>query len=174
MMTPERARLWCFLLPQNLEIKNFVFLTEEELLLVLSWRNHPEISRFMFRRDPISWEEHLTFVSELRRARDRFYYLVVFEEPIGVIYLSGVEWRKGQAELGLYRRPDRRRLGILLMKALEFLAFSVLGLSELLARVLPGNEKAINLYHHFGYEFRGKSKDFLVFGKKIQRTITTF
>ena len=33
-------------------------LMEQDLEMVLQWRNHPEINRYMYNQTAISWEEH--------------------------------------------------------------------------------------------------------------------
>ena len=59
-----------------IEVLNFVELKMIEKLLVLSWRNHPLISNFMFNKKNISKEEHLKFINSLVHKKDQKYYLV--------------------------------------------------------------------------------------------------
>ncbi len=166
-MQPERPVLWCGLLSLRTEVKNFVLMTREEVLMVLNWRNHPEIANFMFRNTPISEEEHFSFIEKLKETNTRFYYLVFKEEkPIGVIYITNICWAKRQGELGLYRNPELRGVGTILLESLENLA-SILGLSRLLARVLPDNHRALSLYGREGYRPLNKSPEFLLLGKRL-------
>ncbi len=167
----DRARLWCYLLSQGLEVKNFVFLSDAEKKLILSWRNNPEISRFMFRKSPISFEEHNFFISELFQSNDRFYYLLFKKDcPIGVVNFNKVDWKKRIAKFGLYKNPKLAiSVGNVLLFVLEFLADFVLNLSILMAEVFSYNEKAIRLYRRFNYEFCCQTGDILIFKKCLKR-----
>ncbi len=161
-----RVRLWAFLWPKGPEIKNFVFLSLEEAALVLSWRNHPEIRRFMFRQEPISWEEHEKFLRNLYKSAYNFYYLVSLKGPLGVVYLTNVQIKEKSTEIGLYRSPERKGVGKKLLEIIEFLAFLLLGLDELRAHVLPQNERAIRLYQSFGFCLEDVSQTHLTFVKR--------
>lgn len=166
-MLSKRPILWCGLIPPRSEIKNFVLLTREEALMVLAWRNHPQIANFMFRKTAISEKEHFSFIESLKETKTRFYYLVFKEKkPIGVIYFTNIYWAKREGELGLYKNPELRGVGTILLESLENLA-SLLGLSHLVAKVLPDNHRALSLYSRKGYRPLNKSLKFLLLSKSL-------
>jgi len=45
---------------------DFVDLTRKEVLMVLGWRNHENIKKWMYSQDKISVEAHLGFLDELQ------------------------------------------------------------------------------------------------------------
>ncbi len=165
----EKARFWCSLLsPKDIEIKNFVFLSSEELLQILTWRNHPDISRFMFRKDLISREEHFSFVMQLHYSKHDFYYLLILQEdPLGVFSLSNVNWENMDAEFGLYCRPDKKGYGNLLLEMLEYVAFVLFKLRKLIAKVFSYNKKALALYERFGYKIQEVQGEIFILAKNV-------
>ncbi len=44
---------------------NFINLNEDEIRLVLSWRNNPTIKKWMYTKEDISLEDHLNFIKSL-------------------------------------------------------------------------------------------------------------
>ena len=45
---------------------NFINLNEEEVSLILEWRNNASIRRYMYNKDIISLENHISFVKSLK------------------------------------------------------------------------------------------------------------
>ena len=167
----ERMKFWyCFSssIYKGMELKNFVFLSKNEALMVLSWRNHPKIATYMIRSSQISHEEHFSFLESLFGSQNKTYYLVFnMTVPIGVIYLNPINWALKEAELGLYQAPDQKGYGILLMELLEYVAFNLLKLKRLTARVKSSNSKAIKLYERFSYVFKDQEQNLLVMVKEM-------
>ena len=171
MLPWKRMKFWCcFVFPyKRIELKNFIFLSENEALMVLSWRNHPKIATYMIRSSQISHKEHFNFLKNLFRSQNKTYYLVFnMTVPIGVIYLNPINWALKEAELGLYQAPDQKGYGILLMELLEYVAFNLLKLKRLTARVKSSNFKAIKLYERFSYVPKDQEQNLLVMVKEMR------
>ena len=167
----ERMKFWCCFVSDfpGVELKNFVFLSRKEALMVLSWRNHPKIATHMIRSSQISCEEHLSFLKNLFGSHNKAYYLVFnMTVPIGVIYLNPINWALKEAELGLYQAPDQKGYGILLMELLEYVAFNLLKLKRLIARAKSSNSKAIKLYEKFSYVPKDQEQNLLVMVKEMK------
>jgi len=138
------------------ELIDFTRLSEKEKHEVLTWRNHPEIRWWMHHTDPITLDEHFHFIESLKTKNDRQYYMVKIEEdPIGVIDFTQIDREKSCAHIGLYTKPSTRGKGKILMRKILEHGYNVLGLEKLIAEVYDTNEKAINLYRHFGFEHIG-------------------
>lgn len=137
-----------------LELKNFRDLNEEQKWLVLSWRNHQNISKFM-RTKRISQEEHFKFLEELKQSKTKKYFLLFRDkEPLGVIYFTNITL--DSCEFGIYQNPDLKGNGAALMQKMLQYAQETLGVKSIYACALNTNQKAISLYQRFGFQFTNK------------------
>jgi len=133
-----------------MRLLNFTALDPKQLTLVLSWRNHPDIRKWMMNQDEISLEDHCHFVESLRQRSDKRYFLVQDnDEYIGVIDFTDIT--ENAAELGIYANPGKRGAGKILMRALIDYAFSTLRVKTLIAMVFSNNERAKHLYETFDF-----------------------
>jgi len=125
------------------KIKDFTTLSVEEHKKILSWRNSKEVSQWMINKH-ISLEEHLSFIEKLRNSDSRKYYLI---DDLGVIYFT----IKGKsAEIGLYKNPEKQKVGTILMNHIIKTA-KKLNLESLYLYVFEDNKRAIKLYEKFGF-----------------------
>lgn len=133
-------------------LRGFPSLTPEESELVLSWRNHPDIRRWMLTNTPISLESHNQFIDSLKKATDKFYWLAYSDEtPVGVIYLTDIDWTNLTGSFGIYAGPGVRGFGRKLGQTLLDICFGRLGLKTVLLEVFTDNAPAINLYRKLGF-----------------------
>jgi len=137
-----------------MKITNFINLNIEEKKMILNWRNHPDIARYMITKH-ISLKEHLQFIENLKKNLNKKYFLI---EDIGVIYFTIF---KNYAEIGLYKNPQKKGVGKILMEKLIDYGFNKLNLTKLILYVYEDNLKAINLYKKFGFTETDK-KDNLI------------
>jgi len=49
---------------ENIQLLNFIDLELKEKEMILEWRNHPDIRKWMYNQDEIKFEEHLSFNRE--------------------------------------------------------------------------------------------------------------
>ena len=125
---------------------NFIDLNEDEIGLVLSWRNNPTIKKWMHTKDDISLEAHLSFLKSLKENPTKDYFLVKKEdEYLGVINLN-------DNFLGIYANPNKKRLGDILLNEIIKFAFETKKIAILKAEVYKTNSSAIKLYSRFGFE----------------------
>ena len=59
---------------ENIQLLNFIDLKLEEKEMILKWRNHPEIRKWMYNQDNITLENHLKFIEELKIKDDQLYF----------------------------------------------------------------------------------------------------
>lgn len=57
----------------RLELKNFTQLNEDEVALVLKWRNHASVATFM-KQKHITKQEHLDFIESLKSDCSKEYF----------------------------------------------------------------------------------------------------
>ena len=134
---------------------NFVELNKDTQLKILTWRNHPSIKKWMYTNDDILIDNHVNFISSLKDARDKQYFLVDKEEQqIGVIYFTNIDKNKKECEFGLYANPFEKIAGVgqILEEICIKYAFDILKLKKLKLEVFSDNKKALNLYRKFNFK----------------------
>ena len=140
----------------NITLINFVDLTIEEKKMVLSWRNHPDIKRWMYTDSDISLENHLNFIDSLKDRKDKLYFLVKKDdEYIGVINFTDI--KAESLEMGIYSKPSAKGLGSILLKTIIEYAFDTLKIKRIFAEVFSENSRAYNLYKKYGFNEIGKN-----------------
>lgn len=150
---------------EDIEILNFIDLELREKEMILEWRNHPEIRKWMYNEYEIKLEEHLSFIESLKSRKDKLYFLVKKEnEFIGVIDFLDLD--KKEIFYGIYSNPNSKILGVgrVLNEVSINFAFNVLKVSKLKLEVFKDNIQVINL--HKKYKFKEISEKF-VNSKKV-------
>lgn len=127
-----------------------------DLDMVLAWRNHPDVRRFMYTQHAISLDEHTRWFD--RSSKDPARHLLIFENdstPLGFINIHQVA-AGGIADWGFYVAPDApqgtgRQLG---QAALQY-AFSTVGLHKLCGQAIGYNERSIRFHLNLGFQREG-------------------
>lgn len=127
-------------------------MSERDLDIVLSWRNHPEVRRYMFTQHEISYEEHKSWFA--RASKDPERHLLVFEMdsiPLGFINIHQIA-RGGIADWGFYVAPDAPKgTGHALGQAALRYAFDAARLHKLCGQALAFNERSIRFHLGLGF-----------------------
>lgn len=126
-----------------------------DLELVLAWRNHPDVRRFMYTQHKITLDEHQRWFK--RNLSDPTKHLLVFEvnqQPVGFVNFNETE--SGIAEWGFYAAPDApkgsgRQLGRAALKH----AFTQLRLHKVCGHALAYNERSIQFHQSLGFQQEG-------------------
>ena len=133
---------------------NYINLNENDKILALSMRNHPEIKKWMHNQDSIPNETHCEFVKSLENKIDRRYYLVKQNNIIiGSINFSEINLYNS-VEFGIYTNPflQLKGAGRLLESAASQYAFIELNVKIIKLEVFSDNERAIHFYNKCGFE----------------------
>lgn len=133
--------------------RNFVTLSNEENLMILKERNHPDVKKWMFTNNDIGEKEHLDFIASLSNRSDAFYWLIEREEtPIGVLNLVHFNEEKGEGEAGYYLFSEylNSGIGLEMQYAYKKFFFEVLSLENLPGHIQYGNTSAYLLTTFFG------------------------
>ena len=126
---------------------------QDDLDRLLTWRNHPEIRRYMYTQHEITWDEHLRWF--LNKKDDPKNHLLIFElaqNPEG--FVSFYEKKcAGTADWGFYIAPNApNKIGHLLgVTALSY-AFKSIGVHKVCGQVLAYNEKSIRFHMSLGFK----------------------
>ncbi|MGY8818125.1 MAG: UDP-4-amino-4,6-dideoxy-N-acetyl-beta-L-altrosamine N-acetyltransferase [Pseudomonadales bacterium] len=128
----------------------------QDLELVLAWRNHKEIRRYMYTQHEITLAEHSAWFD--RVSQDSSRHLLIFEDdkvPLGFVSIHQI----GSGEIGdwgFYADPAApkgtgRKLGQL---ALKF-AFTHAKLHKICGQSLRHNSRSIKFHLHLGFKQEG-------------------
>ena len=134
--------------------------TEQDLPMVLAWRNHAEVRRYMFTQHEISLDEHRNWFA--KASRDHSRCLLIVEEDkqaIGYVQFSKVE-DGGVADWGFYARPDApkgtgRKLGVMALNH----AFGPLKLHKVCGQAIASNQTSIAFHQRLGFVLEGVLRD---------------
>jgi pseudaminic acid synthase len=151
---------------KDITLRAFTELNDAEIGMILEWRNHQEVRRWMRNDALISPEDHRMFIKNLENSDNKFYWLVFAAGlPIGVISLTKLA---GEIfEGGLYKNPnERRRFGPDLIALLENCAME-LNASRIVLSALRQNKKAQQLYFDCGYCKYAESDDEILMRKYL-------
>lgn len=137
-------------------LKDFIHLNQEEIELVLKWRNDENIAKFM-KTQNITLKEHLSFLSSLKTDTTKKYFLVYDDKNIiGVIDFINIT--NHSCEFGLY--GIKKGVGNLLMQEIKNYTFNVLKVQTLNACVFKENIKALKLYLKHSFEVIKEDNNF--------------
>jgi UDP-4-amino-4,6-dideoxy-N-acetyl-beta-L-altrosamine N-acetyltransferase len=150
---------------EDIQLLNFVNLTDNEKQLVRSWRNNENIRKWMRSRDLISPDEHIEFINRLKNDEKNFYWAAKQKnkEYLGVIYLNKVDRENRNAYLGIYVNPasEISGKGKLLIQCLKHIAFKISNLYTLKLEVMDSNERAKIFYKKYGFLEEGVLRSFI-------------
>ena len=154
-MNIEKNRIYFY---QEYSYKNFITLSDDELRMVLSWRNSPEVRQWMMTTEAIELNTHLEYVEELKVRNDVFYWLILRQgAPIGVLNVTNVDFNTKIGEPGFYLSPDllNRGEGILVLQNYKAFLLNIIGFDQLLGHNYIENTNALQLSLFFGATITG-------------------
>jgi UDP-4-amino-4,6-dideoxy-N-acetyl-beta-L-altrosamine N-acetyltransferase len=135
-------------------------MTADDLPLVLQWRNHRAVRKYMFTRREIDLDEHRCWFerSHANPARE----LLIYEQhhaPMGFVSFDGmtdasiVEW-------GFYAAPGAARAtGRALGRVSLHHAFVCRGRHKVAARTVAANARALSFHAAMGFQQEGRLRD---------------
>jgi pseudaminic acid synthase len=113
---------------------NYTLLSEVHIKKIFDVRNLASIRSTMTNSDPISWEEHLSFIESLKRSSEKVYFAVIRKHTfICSISLHPIVKREQWAEWGIYVNPEFEGEG--LAKKLSTIFFDHLRKNSLLRKI---------------------------------------
>jgi len=153
----------------EISIFNLNQLSYSQQLDVLAIRNHPDVRASMFSTREISSQEHFSFIETLSADLTRHYFAVyAFDNLIGVIYFTELDWNLYDATFGIYSNLIKRtsQAGQKLMQAALTLSRKF-KLKSLLLHVDAINYKAMALYERFDFKkvdtFHLNGRDYIIY-----------
>ena len=136
-------------------------LEARDLEVIRTWRNHPDIRRYMYTQHTIGREEHQRWFEHADADPDK--YLLIFERdgvPTGFVNLSIVDQAARRAEWGFYLAPEAPKgSGTLLGKRALSYAFKDLNQNKLCGEALAANHRSIRFHERLGFRQEGRLRD---------------
>jgi UDP-4-amino-4,6-dideoxy-N-acetyl-beta-L-altrosamine N-acetyltransferase len=129
----------------------------EELELMLSWRNAPSVRANMYTRHEIDWEEHLAWWERISARTDQRYFMYENDfMALGIVGFNQIDTVNQNASWAFYAAPESKKGTGSRMEylALEH-AFNEIELHKLSCEVLAFNEPVIKLHQKFGFHIEG-------------------
>ncbi len=129
---------------------------DNDLEYVLTWRNHPDVRRFMFTQHEINAREHRAWFNIA--SKDETRTLLVVEEqhqPVGCVIFSGVQ-PNSTADWSFYSAPNspagtgKKICSV----ALDFI-FNELKVHKVAGQVIEYNSASICIHQHLGFTQEG-------------------
>ena len=131
-------------------------LREEDLALVLGWRNHPAIRAGMLTRHEITMAEHRAWFE--RASADASRRLLVAldgDVPIGFVHFTNAN-PGDVADWGFYAAPGAPRgSGTRLCASALDMAFGDFGVHKVCGQVLEFNQASLRLHDRLGFRREG-------------------
>ncbi len=150
----------------SITLINFIDLSYDEKVEILSWRNHSSVKKWMFNKESIDLENHISYIEALKEKKDRVYFVIKqYGQAVGVIDFTNINLDNLEAEIGLYAKPMIKGIGSLLMQNILEYGFHELKLKKLVAKVFEDNILAIKLYKKFDFKQVDKEDSLIVMEK---------
>ena len=144
---------------QTYRLAPITTLETDAQLAILEIRNQTSIRDAMFTDQLISVNEHLQWISSLKRDRSKLAFALESTpgHPVGMVSLKNWERVHGTATWGYYVSETSRGKGLGIAMTCSFLdfAFDVLHLEKLNAEVIEKNQASIKQHQTLGFENEG-------------------
>lgn len=140
-------------------------LTENELPMLLNWRNKEVIRNVMMNSELISWNQHNQWFNNYQRNQSSQTKIFYFDNiPYGVLNIQGIDVENQKCEWGFYIGDEYSPLGMgsLLGYASLNYIFQDLGIRKLTAEVLSYNTKSIKFHEKFGFINEGRLRKHII------------
>lgn len=159
----------------DLVLKNFVNLNDDEKLKVLEWRNDDDTRQWMYDDKIISKEEHFNYIEQLKKENQNFHWMIstIEGESLGVGCFHKVDFTAKNAEMEIYMNPGStaKNVGFRIGSALIKLMFEKAGFHNIFAETIENNKKIRFLLYYLGFKKKGTLKDYVLNNGKQQDVI---
>lgn len=133
---------------------------DTDLELVLGWRNHPDVCRYMYSQHKITMAEHSRWFE--RVSQDGNHHLLIFENntnPLGFINIHRIA-ESEVADWGFYAAPGAPKgTGKQLGQVSLYYAFTTAGLHKICGQALSYNKSSIRFHLRLGFQEEGRLRE---------------
>jgi UDP-4-amino-4,6-dideoxy-N-acetyl-beta-L-altrosamine N-acetyltransferase len=135
-------------------------LTDNDLPMLLAWRNHPAVRSYMLTQHEISLQEHRNWFARVEEDKTQ-QQLIVMDgvDPVGFVQFTQV-CQGDIADWGFYTRPDAPKgSGTKLGQAALAHAFKVLALHKVCGKAIESNVASISFHQKLGFSEEGRLRE---------------
>ncbi|MGK3116952.1 UDP-4-amino-4,6-dideoxy-N-acetyl-beta-L-altrosamine N-acetyltransferase [Pseudomonas corrugata] len=132
-------------------------INDDELELMLAWRNAPNVRANMYTRHEISLEEHLAWWKRVQLRSDQRYFMYELDgKPTGIVGFNDLDVVNAISSWAFYASPEAPKGAGSKMEflALDY-AFYNMYLHKLMCEVLAFNSAVIKLHQKFDFKVEG-------------------
>lgn len=142
---------------------------EDDLSLILSWRNSERIRKCMFSEEIIKEADHRKWFAACLNDDTRKDWIFVYEgERRGLISFTDINYRHKRCFWGFYigSRMEGKNLGQIMAGLGLKKMFMDYGMHKIIGEVLVDNERSISFHKKLGFEQEGYFKDHILKNEK--------
>jgi UDP-4-amino-4,6-dideoxy-N-acetyl-beta-L-altrosamine N-acetyltransferase len=138
------------------KLGNLRQIKENEISLMLSWRNSLSVRANMYTNHEISKEEHLAWWRSTSQKNNQKYFIYENKAPLGIVAITEIDDLNSNCSWAFYSSPEAPKGTGSLMEflAIEYV-FNNLKLKKLACEVLAFNSPVIKLHQKFGFVVEG-------------------
>ncbi|MEO0443019.1 MAG: UDP-4-amino-4,6-dideoxy-N-acetyl-beta-L-altrosamine N-acetyltransferase [Pseudomonadota bacterium] len=137
--------------------------SEQDLEMLLCWRNHSSVSQYMYHQNTITMDEHLRWYARTQKNPLTANYIFEHrDKPSGFVSLSRYSWAN-IGEWGFYIAPEADKgTGRALAEVTLKHFFENLQMDKINAEVIDYNTRSINYHKRLGFVEEGFRKNYYV------------
>jgi len=142
----------------NPKLGSIRLMNASDLSMVLEWRNHEDVRKYMFTQHEISMEEHAKWFD--RASQDKSKCNLIFEYMSELVGFVSFNFRDSSlsADWGFYMAPSSKKgTGTLLGASALNYAFTDLGLDRVYGQAISYNERSIEFHLKLGFTNEGRA-----------------
>lgn len=146
-------------------------LIENDLELILAWRNRDDARAWFKDSSIISMDQHRRWFDKYIDKEDDFHFIVEANiTPVGQASVYHIDREKSEAEIGRFLvAPNNERKGYIKQACVELIKFchDDLKLNYIFLEVMATNHKAIALYEKIGFSEEKRYDDLIRMGRYL-------
>lgn len=130
-------------------------LQQDDVELVRTWRNSPEVAQYMYMSEPITAEQQAAWFTKVSQDSSSVYWMIEYnDKKVGLASLTGINPQLSSCYWAFYLGDTTNR-GAGLGAKVEFnvinYVFDTLKLNKLRCEVITFNDKVIAMHEKFGF-----------------------
>lgn len=137
---------------------------EQDLKIVLQWRNSKRIKSFMYTDHHITWEEHCRWFENVKKdSQKRVLLLYHKDQPLGLVNFTNLDKENDRCYWGFYIGEETAPKGsgtVMGILALDKI-FKEEGLHKVCSEVIHTNSGSFHYHKKLGFETEGRFVDHL-------------
>lgn len=135
-----------------LTLQNYTHLPKKIKEKLRSYRNHPQVKKYLYTKHYISKQEHKKFIQKLKKTNKKSYFCVSYGSQI--LGSVNFEIKNKIIEFGFYSNPfcSISGLGRVLENFAIFYGFYIKKCEILYLEAFKENQQVINLHKKFGFK----------------------